>query len=170
MKFRRVALLALITLVAVALQTTLFSRIRPFDTAPALVLLLVMAYARFLPAEYALLHGFAAGLLLDLLSETPLGLWALVLTTVAYAVLRFRDRFEDDFGLVAPFVLVVTVGGLTLFSVLGTIFGEKTLADVGILKKVVLPAVYNTALAPLILPLATRSLGIVRRSSGALTL
>ena len=170
MKLRRVVLMVAVTIVAVTLQTTLFSRIRPFDTAPALVLLVVMAYARFLPAEYALLHGFGAGLFLDLLAETPLGLWALVLASVAYAVVRFRDRFEDDFGLVAPFVLVVTVGGLTLFSVLGTIFGEKTLADVGILKKVVLPAVYNIALAPLILPIAARSLGIVRRTRGALTL
>lgn len=170
MKLRHAALLVLVDIVAVGLQTTLFSRIRPFDTAPALVLLVVMAFSRYLLAEYALLNGFATGLFLDLLSETPLGLWALVLTTVAFTVLRFRDRFEDDYGLVAPFVLVVTVGGLAMFSVLGTIFGEKTLADASIIKRLVLPAVYNVVLAPVILPIASRSLGIVRRVGSGLSL
>ena len=61
MKARRAVLLAAVVVVAVALQTTLFVRLRPFDAAPALVVLVVMAYARYLPAEYALLTGFGAG-------------------------------------------------------------------------------------------------------------
>ena len=92
------------------------------------------------------------------------------MTTVAFSVLRFRDRFEDDFGLIGPFVLVVSIGGLALFSVLGTIFGEKTLADAGILKKLALPAVYNVILAPLILPLIPLTLGISRRRDTAFTI
>ncbi len=163
MKARHAALLCLVVLVAVALQTTLFVHLRPFDAAPALVLLVVMGYARYLPPEYALLTGFGAGLLQDLLSESPLGLWALVMTTVAFSVVRLRDRFEDDFGLIGPFVLVITIGGLALFSVLGTIFGEKTLADAGILKKLALPALYNLIIAPLIFPLLPITLGISRR-------
>ena len=143
---------------------------RTFDAAPALVLLVVLAYARYLPAEFALLTGFFAGLFQDLLVESPLGLWALVMTAVAFSVLRFRDRFEDDFGLIGPFVLFLTIGGLALFSVLGTIFGEKTLADVGILKKIALPAVYNVVLAPLILPIAPLTLGVTRRRDTAFTL
>jgi rod shape-determining protein MreD len=69
-------------ILAVAVQTTLFARFRPFDAAPALVMLVVLAFARHLPSEYALLMGFGAGLFQDLLAETPLGLWALVLTAV----------------------------------------------------------------------------------------
>ena len=113
-----------------ALQTTLFARLRPFDAAPALVLLVVLALRRHLPAECSLLLGFGAGLLQDLLSESALGLWALVLTTVAFFVLRFRDRFEDDFSLDrAVRVRRHRWVALALFSLLGTIFGEKTLAD-----------------------------------------
>ena len=170
MKARHAALVVVIVIVAVAVQTTVFNRIRLFDAAPALVLLVVLAYARYLPAEYALLTGFGAGLFQDLLAETPLGLWALVMTSVAYSVLRFRDRFEDDFGFVAPFVLAVTIGALGLFAVLGTIFGEKTLADAGVLRKIALPAIYNVALAPLILPLAPLSLGISRSRDTAFRL
>jgi rod shape-determining protein MreD len=161
-KFRPVAVTVVVLILAVAVQTTLFMRFRPFDAAPALVLLVVLAFARHLPSEYALLMGFGAGLFQDLLAETPLGLWALVLTAVAFVVLRFRDRLEDDFGYIGPFVLVMTLGGLTLFAVLGTIFGEKTLADAGIIKKVTLPAVYNVLLAPAVLRVVPMALGIDR--------
>jgi rod shape-determining protein MreD len=170
MKAGRVALLVGILILAVALQTTLFGRVRPFDAAPAFVMLVVIAYSRYMRAEYALLMGFGAGLLQDLLAETPLGLWAMVMSTVAFAVVRFRDRVEDDFGLLAPFVLVITIGGLTLFSVLGTIFGEKTLADAGVIKKILLPGVYNVVLSPLIIPFAAWTLGVARRRSAPFSL
>ncbi|MFH1103386.1 MAG: rod shape-determining protein MreD [Actinomycetota bacterium] len=165
MKVRRLIATAAIVVIAAALQTTMFATIRPFDAAPALVLLVVIAFARHLPAEAALLLGFGAGILQDLLSDSALGLWALVLTTVAFFVLRFRDRLEDDFSLIGPFVFGVTAGGLALFSVLSTIFGEKTLADVGLIKKVLLPSLYNMVLAAPILPFATWVLGAARRRS-----
>jgi len=164
-KVRRLIATAAIVVIAAALQTTMFATIRPFDAAPALVLLVVIAFARHLPAEAALLLGFGAGILQDLLSDSALGLWALVLTTVAFFVLRFRDRLEDDFSLIGPFVFGVTAGGLALFSVLSTIFGEKTLADVGLIKKVLLPSLYNMVLAAPILPFATWVLGAARRRS-----
>ncbi|HEX9977671.1 MAG TPA: rod shape-determining protein MreD [Acidimicrobiia bacterium] len=165
MKVRRLIATAAIVVIAAAVQTTMFATIRPFDAAPALVLLVVIAFARHLPAEAALLLGFGAGILQDLLSDSALGLWALVLTTVAFFVLRFRDRLEDDFSLIGPFVFGVTAGGLALFSVLSTIFGEKTLADVGLIKKVLLPSLYNMVLAAPILPFATWVLGAARRRS-----
>jgi len=164
-KYRRAVATVVIVIVAAALQTTMFATLRPFDAAPALVMLVVIAFARHLPPEGALLLGFGAGLLQDLLAESPLGLWAVVFTTVAFVVVRFRDRMEDDFSLLGPFVFGLTVGGLTLFSVLGTIFGEKTLADVGLIKKIALPALYNMILAAIILPFATWVLGATRRRS-----
>jgi len=96
LKYRRAAVVVVSIILAVALQTTLFLRLRPFDAAPALVMLVVIAFARHLPAEFALFGGFSAGLLEDLLSQSALGLWALTLTTVAYFVVRIRDRLEDS--------------------------------------------------------------------------
>jgi rod shape-determining protein MreD len=160
---RHVLIAAGVLLVAVILQTSLFTRIRPFDVAPALTALVVVGFARHFPAETAMLLGFGAGLLQDLLAVSPLGLWALVMATVAYATVRFRGRLEEDFGLMTPFVFAVTFGGLLLFAVLGTIFGEKTLADSGIVKKMVLPSLYNLLAAPAVIPLVTRALGGGRR-------
>lgn len=164
-KYRRAAVTAAIVIAAVALQTTLFVRVRPFDTAPALVLLVVVALARHLSAEFAIFTGFAAGLLEDLLSQSALGLWALTLTAVAYVVVRTRTRMEADFSLLAPFAFGLTVGGITLFVVLGTIFGEKTLADAGLVRKILLPSIYNLVLAGIVLPFATRALGAGRLSA-----
>ena len=160
LKYRRAAVASVSIIAAAVLQTTLFVHIRLFDAAPALVVLAVIALARHLPAEFALLAGFAAGLLEDLLSQSALGLWALALTTVAYVVVRLRDRMEEDFSLLGPFVFGVTVGAITLFAVLGTIFGEKTLADAGLWRKILVPSVYNLALAGAILPFFTWALGV----------
>jgi rod shape-determining protein MreD len=151
-------------LIAVALQTTLFARLRPLDAAPALVVLTMIAVARHLPAEDAVPVGFLIGVLQDLLVESPLGLWALTMSTVAFAVARTRPRFEDDPTLLVPVVFVVSFGALALFALLGTIFGEKTLADGGVLRKMILPAAYNLVLAPAVLPLLTALLGGAQRS------
>ncbi len=161
--FRRATASTLLVIAAAALQTTLFVRLRPLDVAPALVLLVVIALARHLSAEIALLMGFAAGLLQDLLSQSVLGLWALTFTTVAYAMVRSRDRLEEDFTLYGPLVFALSVGAITLFAVLGTIFGEKTLADVGLWRKILLPSIYNAALAAVVLPVASRALGVPKR-------
>lgn len=162
LKVRRAVATTLIVVTAAALQTTLFVRLRVLDTAPALVLLVVIALARHLAPEIALLMGFGAGLLQDLLSDSPLGLWAFTFTTVAYVVVRLRDRMEEDFSLFGPFVFAVSAGAIALFAVLGTIFGEKTLADAGLWRKIVLPSLYNALLAGLLLPFATWALGAAR--------
>ncbi|MFH2073476.1 MAG: hypothetical protein ABIJ75_11560, partial [Actinomycetota bacterium] len=98
------------------------------------------------------------------LSESPLGLWALVHTVVIFVVVRFRERTEDDPLILGFGVFLLTAGALTLFAILGTIFGEKTLADASIVRKIVLPAAYNTVLAAAVLPGASRLMGAHRRS------
>jgi hypothetical protein len=40
-----------VLLAAVILQTSLFARIRPFDVAPALTVLVVVGFARHFPAD-----------------------------------------------------------------------------------------------------------------------
>lgn len=164
MRLRRAGLALAVLLFAVALQTTLFARVRPFDAAPALVVLTMIGIARYLPAEDAVIVGFLTGVLQDLLVESPLGLWALTMSTVAFAVTRIRPRIEDDATLLGPAVFVVTFGALALFALLGTIFGEKMLADGGVLRKMIMPAAYNLVLAVAVLPAMTAVFGGSRRS------
>jgi rod shape-determining protein MreD len=152
---RRIILSISLVIIAAAVQTTLFVDFRPFDVAPAVVVLTVVAVSRHLPGEAAVAIGFGIGVLLDLLSESPLGLWALVMTTLAFTTVRLRDRSEDDPVLLGIGVFALSLGALALFAILGTIFGEKTLADSGIVRKIVLPSLYTTLLALVVLPVTT---------------
>lgn len=160
MKWRRTAVAVALVILGVALQTTLFVRLRPFGASPALALLITLAVSRHLGRVPSLLVGFSTGLLLDLLSETALGLWALVLTTVAFATVRLRRRFEDDVTLLVPGVFLISFAALAMYALLGTIFGEQTLADAQVVRKMLLPAVYNVILTPLVLPPITRLVGV----------
>ena len=166
MKTQRTLIVAAFILVAVSLQTTLFARLRPFEAAPALGILVVIALARHLAPEAALLTGFATGLFQDLLSDSVLGLWALTLSTVAYVTVRVRDRLTEDVTLLGPAIFVISLGALALFAVLSTIFGQKTLADAAWVRKMLLPAAYNLVLGVVVLPLSSRLLELQRRRIG----
>ena len=100
-----------------------------------------------------MLLGFSAGLLNDLLGNTLLGLWALVLTVVGYGAVRLRARVEGNTLLIFGSVFALTIGGELLFAVLGTLFGQQVFSDVNAFKKVLLAAVYNLILAGAIVPL-----------------
>jgi rod shape-determining protein MreD len=144
----RVVISLLATLVAIVLQTTIFApgRIQPLGVAPALVTLVVIAVSTQVEAEYLLLIGFTAGILMDLLGGGTLGLWAMTLTVVAYAAGRFRGRFNDGPAYVAGIVFGLTVFGQFLFVLLGTLFGQGTIAEPGVVRKILLPGVWNLLL------------------------
>lgn len=166
MKYRRAVIVVLFVVTALALQTTLFARLRPFEAAPALGLLAVIALSRQLSPEAALVTGFLTGFFQDLLADSILGLWALSLSVAAFVTVRVRDRLVEDVTLVGPAVFALSLGALALFAVLSTIFGQKTLADAGLVRKMLLPAAYNLLLGILVLPLASRLLDVQRRRAG----
>ena len=101
------------------IHTTLFGpgRIQPFGAAPMLVLAVVIACARYLDSEPALLLGFTAGLLLDLLGGSALGLWAMVYVVVTYVALRLRHRAEGAVPMVALGIFLLALLAQVLFLV-----------------------------------------------------
>ena len=154
--------------VAVVIQTTLLARIPVFGVAPDLVMLTVIACSRGLRAEPAVVLGFTAGLILDLLGSAPLGLRSMVLTTVAFATVRTRERFEISIPTIGLAVWGLTLGGSLLLAVVGTLFGQKTLSDPDAVKQLLLGPVYDVLLGLAVLPLMTRLFGSDREREGAL--
>ena len=138
-----------LVVVAVVVQTTLFApdRIQPFGVAPNLVVLVLIACIRYLDPEASLLVGFTAGLLMDMLGGSPLGLWAMSMTAVAYAGVKLRPRAEDGPLLVVIGVFALTFLGQLVFVLVGTLFGLGLIGDDQLLRKLFLPAVYNLVLA-----------------------
>lgn len=152
MSTRQISVALLAVVVSVILQTTLFARVRPLDVAPDLVLLTVIACARWMEPEPAVLLGFTGGLLIDLFGSAPLGLQALAFTLVALAGVRTRDRYAYNVVGMGAAVGILTFMGVVLVAIIGTLFGQGTLSDPDILKTVLLVPAYNVALGLVVLP------------------
>jgi rod shape-determining protein MreD len=154
---RPVALSLALVVVAVILQTTLFGdgRIQPLGASPLVVLVTVMACVRYLDPEPALLLGFTAGLLIDLLGGSPLGLWAMVMVVVAYLTLRVRDRADDGPVVVAVGVFAMAFFAQLLFLIASTLFGQRLLVTEGLVRQLVLPALYTVVVGAGVIPAVT---------------
>lgn len=165
MRGREVGLALLMVVIAVVAQTAVFGdgRINPFGSSPAVVIVVVLACARYLEPEPSLLMGFTAGMMLDLLGGAPLGLWAMAYTVAVYLGLRFRDRAEDGPISIAVGVVLLTLVATVLFLIVGTLFGERFFSGTSVIKDTVLPAFYNLGIAAVAFPLVTRLLGDRRR-------
>ena len=148
-----ISLVSVVT--AVVLQTTLFvaDSLRVFGATPNLVLVVVVAAALLLDAEPAVFLGFTGGLLTDLVGGSPLGLWSLVLTVVAYATVRLRGIAVDSRLLVIPGVLVLAIGAGLLFVGVATLFGEQPLKDPGVIRIIILTGVYSSVVAVAVVPI-----------------
>ncbi len=144
----RVALALLFVVVAIVIQTTVFGagRIQPLGVAPALVALVVILLAPYVEPEYHLLLGFTAGILMDLIGSGTLGLWAMALTAVAYGASRLRDRFTRGPFVVGAVVFTLTILSQIIYIVIGTLFGQNTIAEPQILSKILLPGAWNLLL------------------------
>jgi rod shape-determining protein MreD len=162
---RHVAISLLLVLVAVVAQTAALGdgRINPFGGAPAVVLVVVLACARYLDPEPALLLGFTGGMLLDLLGGSPLGLWAMSYTVVVYVALRFRSRADDGPLIVGVGVFMFTLMANALFLIIGTLFGERFFTSTAVIKNTILPAAYNVVVAAVVFPVVTRLIGTRQR-------
>lgn len=146
MRLRTGVTVFLMVLTAVVVQTTLVNQLQ--FVIPDLVMLLVilLALSRVRP-EAILGIAFFAGLLIDLLGTSLLGLRAIVLTVVAYAALRTRERAEIGRVGVALWAGLLTFGGIVMLALVGTLFGEGTLLGSDVVSRIILVPITNTILA-----------------------
>lgn len=161
MRTRDVGISLVLVVLAVVAQTAVFGdgRINPFGASPAVVLVVVLACIRYIEPEPALLLGFTAGMLLDLLGGAPLGLWAMSYTVVVYIALRYRHRADDGPVIVGLGVMLLTLLANGLFIVIGTLFGERFFTSSAVIRDTVIPAAYNVLVAAVVFPLVTRLIG-----------
>ena len=161
MSGRDIGISLLFVVLAVVAQTAVFGdgRINPLGVSPAVVIVVVLAFARYLDPEPAVLLGFTGGMLIDLLGGSPLGLWAISYTVAVYIALRFKDRSEDGPATLAVGIVGLTLVANALFLIVGTLFGERFFTSTAFIKNMVVPAFYNLPIALIVFPLATRLIG-----------
>jgi rod shape-determining protein MreD len=156
-------ILATVMLIAIVIQTTLFGQIQ--FLAPDLVMLVVILLAlTHLRQELILLIGFTGGLIVDLLGSSLVGLRAVVFTMVAYLAMRTRDRVDIGRPAIAVWVGLLTLVGIVLIVVIGTLFGQTSLVGAGIGRRFIVIPLANLIIAALIAPLFVR---LIDRDSGS---
>jgi rod shape-determining protein MreD len=149
MRRSRIVIALIAVAIAIVLQTTIFGagRIEPLGVAPALVMLVIIALAPHIELEYLVLLGFTAGILVDLIGSGTLGLWAMSYTVVAYTAGRVQARYADTVLMSLGAAFLLTLLGQLVYVFLGTLFGQGTISQPGVVSKIVLPAAWNLILA-----------------------
>jgi len=155
MRLKTVLVVATLLLVAVVVQTTLFSQTEVF--VPDLVMLMVifLSLTRIRP-EAVLGIAFLGGLAVDLLGSSVLGLRAMVFTIVAYLAIRTRERADLGRVVIGLWVGLLTLAGVLLILIVGTLFGQTVLLGDGVVGLLLLVPAANTILAWIFAPMVVR--------------
>jgi rod shape-determining protein MreD len=150
--------LALVVITAIVLQTTLFTHLRIDGVAPDVGLVCTIAVAYENGPESGALFGFVMGLAIDLFLTTPLGLSALSYAITGYAIGVFQAGMVRTTPRIAPILggLGGLLGGL-VFITAGAIVGQSGYLSFASLKTVLIAALYDALIAPLVFPIVRRA-------------
>jgi rod shape-determining protein MreD len=152
MVIRRIRLVLLV-ITLVVLQTAVFPHLRVFGAVPDLLLVATVAMAYEEGPQSAAVFGFGSGLALDLFLSSPLGLSALANACTGYAVGVFQGAFVRESRMLP--MLLGAIGGVlggTIFVVVGGIAGEPGFLSLTSARIVVVAAIYDALVAPLVFP------------------
>jgi rod shape-determining protein MreD len=154
-RLRSFLVVVTLVVIAVVLQTTLFSQTSLFIPDLVMLLVIVLAMTRT-RSEFVLGLAFLSGLTLDLLGSSVLGLRAIVFTVVGFVAIRTRDRAEIGRIVTGVWAAALTFGGVVLLLIVGTLFGQTVLLGEGATSKVVLVPLANLILAFAFAPFLVR--------------
>jgi rod shape-determining protein MreD len=147
----RTVLVALLLVVAVVLETSVFSTLTLFGFRPDLLLLVTVALALRDGALTGARVGAAAGLLGDvLLSTAPVGLGMLVLS-VSGALVGWSRPYLAPTSMTAPIALTAaaSVLGTASIGILDGLLSEEPTSTALVIQAAIAVGVYNTLLSPL---------------------
>lgn len=151
MRARSVLVVVLSLLFAVVLQTTLFSQTSIFTPDLVLLVVVMLCLTKIRP-EALLGLAFVAGVTVDLLGSAVLGLRAIVFTLVAYLAIRTRDRADIGRIITGLWAGLLTLVGVVLLILVGTLFGQTVLLGEGVVDRLFLVPIANMILAWMFAP------------------
>ncbi|MEO0493658.1 MAG: rod shape-determining protein MreD [Actinomycetota bacterium] len=146
--------LAIVFVVALVVQLTVFVDVRVLGVAPELLALVAVTAAFFIGPERGPLIAFVAGLLWDVYLPTPLGVSAITFAIVAYVVATLNEGlFHDTRTQLVGVVAVGSAASVLGYALLGAIVGESGLISVDLLVIAVVVGLFNAVLAPIAAPI-----------------
>lgn len=143
-----VLILALLILVSVFLQSTVFQYIQVAGVSPNLILVLVVFYAIFNGPRHGAVLGLAGGLALDLVFGFYLGRNMLSLAVTGYVVgLGRHTLFRESAWIMAALTFLATIGAEALNYLLILSLGVRIGPGNAFFGVIIPLAVYNSAVA-----------------------
>ncbi len=141
--------LAVVLVTAVVAQAAIAPQLRLLGATPALLVLVAIAGGALAGPDLGAIIGFVAGVGMDLLVQTPFGLWALSATLLGWGVGHLHGR------LVAPGRLsravsaaLGTAAGVGLYVALGSLLGQEHLLNLPIGRLMLSLMIANVVLMP----------------------
>ncbi len=148
--------------VALVLQVTVFPHLAWQGIVPNLVLLVVVGAGLVRGAQFAMVLGFAAGVLLDLAppADHVAGRWALALVIVGYVAGRVaRDTKPTAIAVVAT-VASSSFLGTSVFAISGLLLRDPPMVIPDLLQVIAVGVGWDVLLTPFVLPVL---IGMFRR-------
>jgi rod shape-determining protein MreD len=138
--------------VAFLVQSTVASDLRVRGVAPDFLVLAAICGGLAGGARQGTLVGFVAGILSDLyVTDTPVGLSALVLCLVGYGIGSLRENVLPEGWVLTPLLALVGTGAaVMLFVGIGDIVGQTQLVAQGrsaLIRVAVVESLWNAVLA-----------------------
>lgn len=148
----RILILALLSLLGLILQTTIFAHLRFFGVIPDLVLILTVCFSLLRGAKEGAIVGFFSGLLEDMFTGQALGINAASKMVIAYLIGLTEEKvYKENPWVAVAALLIATILNNLLVVILYKIFFTLPNLDFTTFNQVLWPAiVYNSLLAPFV--------------------
>lgn len=139
----------LVLLVFLVVELTVLDRLRVFGAGPDIMLLLAVMAGIVGGPRVGALFGFAAGIVLDLFLQTPMGLSALVFCLVGYAVGNIQGGvLRAAWWIPIVTTLVASVAGVLFYALVATVVGQPHLVTTHLLVVAAVVGIFNALAAP----------------------
>ena len=157
MSTRKVALSLAVLTIFFVIQESAMSQFRLPGGGFSIFLILVFVWSAISASEIALVIGFAAGFMLDLVqaSDSPFGQWTLILILVCYLVSYVGFGDTNPLGVVF-IVIAANFAAQVLFLASGALLGVQIGALGQILITLVGTSIWTLVFTPMVLPLFSK--------------
>jgi rod shape-determining protein MreD len=150
--------IAVILVIALALQSTLLARVTILGVIPQILLVVIVSLAYLQGERVGIVCGFFGGLMQDLLlTDSIIGLYAMVYLLIGFAVGSFRKYAPAESVWMPVFVVAAASAVAEIsYATLNIIMGQRWVSLMFTLKVASLVVLYNTLLTPFVFPLVRR--------------
>ncbi|MCL2756750.1 MAG: rod shape-determining protein MreD [Coriobacteriia bacterium] len=145
-------ILALIGLLAVVLQLAIAPNIAIVSAVPNIIMIVTIIVALNNPATRSTIYGFILGFCYDLFSQGPIGVMALLLTVMSFALSAFnKDAFQSNWIIELFAVVIALLLGELLHGIILVVIGYDSNILYSLVFRSLPSAIYEAIVAVVVL-------------------